>query len=188
MNTFNERKVCFLFQAAGSIGVSVYFCNSFLTTQKNKVLFACALAISILNLINICLIHVRFLLILRRVNQRIASLPESPRMSQDEIDLLPIIVHKSSTLRTISQIEANEHTSYQSGGSTDDSKGTIPCSEVCSICLLDFVDNETLVELSCSHCYHKACIGLWLVRRNTCPLCAATVTVGISGTGIVLFT
>ena len=44
---------------------------------------------------------------------------------------------------------------------------------VCSICYVDFVDGEVLMQLPCdaNHLYHEPCISQWLSIRDTCPLC-----------------
>lgn len=41
----------------------------------------------------------------------------------------------------------------------------------CSICLETFINDESLVQLKCKHIYHFHCIGDWLQRKETCPLC-----------------
>jgi E3 ubiquitin-protein ligase RNF115/126 len=43
--------------------------------------------------------------------------------------------------------------------------------EPCSICHEDFVEKEKVVELPCSHAFHKACLVPWLKAHNTCPVC-----------------
>ena len=49
------------------------------------------------------------------------------------------------------------------------------CSE-CSICLETFIDKETVYYLpQCNHNYHKDCITIWLLEKNTCPLCRIDV-------------
>ncbi|KAJ1279659.1 hypothetical protein BS78_04G171100 [Paspalum vaginatum] len=46
----------------------------------------------------------------------------------------------------------------------------------CSICLLEFDDDDALRLLpTCPHAFHADCIGLWLERRATCPVCRASV-------------
>ncbi|XP_066318703.1 E3 ubiquitin-protein ligase ATL6-like [Miscanthus floridulus] len=46
----------------------------------------------------------------------------------------------------------------------------------CSVCLLEFDDNDALRLLpTCPHSFHPECIGLWLERHSTCPLCRASV-------------
>jgi len=46
----------------------------------------------------------------------------------------------------------------------------------CSICLNDFDHGDAMRQLSgCSHCFHRSCIDLWLLRRADCPLCKQSV-------------
>ncbi|PON68223.1 43kDa postsynaptic protein [Parasponia andersonii] len=44
-------------------------------------------------------------------------------------------------------------------------------SNVCVVCIEEFVKGEELRELPCKHIYHKDCILTWLKQRNTCPEC-----------------
>ena len=46
-------------------------------------------------------------------------------------------------------------------------------SEQCSICLELFIKNEKLIQLECSHKFHKKCIQTWFSsnKENNCPLC-----------------
>jgi hypothetical protein len=41
----------------------------------------------------------------------------------------------------------------------------------CIICLDKYVKNDTLIELSCTHNFHEACILPWIKDNNTCPHC-----------------
>jgi hypothetical protein len=41
----------------------------------------------------------------------------------------------------------------------------------CSICLQDFVVDDSLRTLPCTHSYHSECIDKWLNQVNKCPLC-----------------
>ncbi|TVU29573.1 hypothetical protein EJB05_21147, partial [Eragrostis curvula] len=46
----------------------------------------------------------------------------------------------------------------------------------CSVCLLEFDDDDALRLLpTCPHAFHPECIGLWLERHATCPLCRASL-------------
>ena len=41
----------------------------------------------------------------------------------------------------------------------------------CSICMEQFQDNETVVQLECNHLFHKNCIDPWKEANEKCPLC-----------------
>lgn len=57
-----------------------------------------------------------------------------------------------------------------------DSADDIP---VCAICLDAFKDGDELRNLNCSHCFHRACVDIWLLGtlsqdiqlHGTCPTC-----------------
>ncbi|CAK7349542.1 unnamed protein product [Dovyalis caffra] len=42
---------------------------------------------------------------------------------------------------------------------------------LCSICIEDMAIGTVVVQLSCSHKFHKNCIAEWLKRKLTCPFC-----------------
>jgi hypothetical protein len=41
----------------------------------------------------------------------------------------------------------------------------------CPICLAEFVVEESIRTLPCTHSYHAECIDTWLGSTNNCPLC-----------------
>lgn len=41
----------------------------------------------------------------------------------------------------------------------------------CSICLINFENQDTLQRLPCKHYFHQICIQKWFETSNTCPLC-----------------
>ncbi|CAN6373850.1 unnamed protein product [Urochloa humidicola] len=48
----------------------------------------------------------------------------------------------------------------------------------CAICVAPYESGEACTVLpGCTHTFHKPCVGSWLRKNNTCPLCRATVTV-----------
>ena len=46
----------------------------------------------------------------------------------------------------------------------------------CSICRDNFCTNRFFKRLHCSHCYHPYCIGEWLARNKTCPMCRSDLS------------
>lgn len=42
---------------------------------------------------------------------------------------------------------------------------------MCAICLLELEGNERVADLSCNHLYHAECLGEWVLKKNSCPLC-----------------
>jgi hypothetical protein len=52
-------------------------------------------------------------------------------------------------------------------------------SPVCAICIDTFKDGDELRNLNCSHCFHRACVDIWLLGtlsddlqlNGTCPTC-----------------
>lgn len=41
----------------------------------------------------------------------------------------------------------------------------------CSVCMEDFILEESVRQLPCSHLYHNDCIIPWLEMHGTCPIC-----------------
>jgi hypothetical protein len=41
----------------------------------------------------------------------------------------------------------------------------------CCICLCEYEEKETLIQLNCGHVYHKSCIDSWCQNHTRCPLC-----------------
>ncbi|KAF6105983.1 ring finger protein 181 [Phyllostomus discolor] len=41
----------------------------------------------------------------------------------------------------------------------------------CPVCLLEFEEEETAIEMPCHHFFHSNCILPWLNKTNSCPLC-----------------
>lgn len=45
----------------------------------------------------------------------------------------------------------------------------------CFICLSDYKNEDTLINLQCHHYSHSECMEKWLSITNTCPICRKTV-------------
>ena len=43
--------------------------------------------------------------------------------------------------------------------------------ETCSICLEQYRNDEKVVNLKCSHLFHKTCFQKWVMNSVYCPLC-----------------
>ena len=53
--------------------------------------------------------------------------------------------------------------------------GLVILGEQCSICRMEFEDDDELRVLPCKHAEHKACLDQWLGVSKSCPLCSAEV-------------
>eukprot|EP00736_Rhodelphis_marinus_P013348 Rmarinus@m.7371 len=65
-----------------------------------------------------------------------------------------------------------------SGGAKEPSAGTRSSEadqgnevDVCSICLDDFSEGDSLRRLPCGHYFHQPCVDKWFGSRLLCPLC-----------------
>lgn len=47
--------------------------------------------------------------------------------------------------------------------------------ELCAVCLCDYVENDVLIRLPCSHLFHEGCITRWLKQDRSCPHCRFNV-------------
>ncbi|KAL3326308.1 hypothetical protein AABB24_037139 [Solanum stoloniferum] len=55
-------------------------------------------------------------------------------------------------------------------------KVEVDSEEICSICLSEYVNDETIGTLHCGHEYHATCIEKWLLRgKKNCPICRSSV-------------
>ncbi|KAJ0985978.1 hypothetical protein J5N97_004334 [Dioscorea zingiberensis] len=61
----------------------------------------------------------------------------------------------------------NQQLSLQS----DQSSKFIPENGTCTICQVEFEENERVGSLDCGHKYHADCIRQWLLVKNICPIC-----------------
>ena len=44
-------------------------------------------------------------------------------------------------------------------------------NQQCSICLANFKKGEESIILPCIHIFHSECIGAWVKKNHTCPIC-----------------
>jgi len=53
-------------------------------------------------------------------------------------------------------------------------------TEECSICLESYQEKDKIVQLTCTHIFHKDCIREWLQnKQNNCPLCRLPVRLSV---------
>ncbi|AYV77622.1 MAG: E3 ubiquitin-protein ligase RLIM [Dasosvirus sp.] len=45
----------------------------------------------------------------------------------------------------------------------------------CSICLVDYKQQEKISKLKCYHTFHEPCIRTWIQQNSSCPLCRRSV-------------
>lgn len=41
---------------------------------------------------------------------------------------------------------------------------------VCSVCLEELVEGDSVLDLPCRHLFHRRCLATWLRTKTTCPL------------------
>ncbi|KAH0734274.1 hypothetical protein KY285_009981 [Solanum tuberosum] len=58
---------------------------------------------------------------------------------------------------------------------TDGVNNPTETKEICAICQAEFEHEESIGTLGCGHEYHTGCIKQWLLRKNDCPMCRASV-------------
>ena len=82
---------------------------------------------------------------------------------------------------TVSKVPGLKAVLEQRARSYDPEGNDIEIKE-CSICLVDFSDDNTkkLVELDCSnkHVFHLECLEGWVENNTICPLCRQEVKCG----------
>mmetsp|Transcript_31360 Transcript_31360/g.57550 ORF Transcript_31360/g.57550 Transcript_31360/m.57550 type:complete len:497 (-) Transcript_31360:72-1562(-) len=54
-------------------------------------------------------------------------------------------------------------------------KGEQLCTD-CALCLEEYTAGEVVLRLPCKHVFHEGCIGPWLVKSLTCPLCQTQIS------------
>ena len=54
--------------------------------------------------------------------------------------------------------------------------GVVNEQHMCSICLIDFNEDEKIIRLPiCNHYFHKECLRQWLQTNGICPYCRADI-------------
>lgn len=49
----------------------------------------------------------------------------------------------------------------------------------CSICMSDYLQDETGYLISCNHRFHKECLKGWMKIKNTCPNCRTPIVFNV---------
>uniref|UniRef100_A0A1D1Z3W3 Zinc/RING finger protein 3 n=1 Tax=Anthurium amnicola TaxID=1678845 RepID=A0A1D1Z3W3_9ARAE len=116
------------------------------------------------------LVHCRLYQLRRRERNLMIAQHEASVNSK-----LQVFTLEKSVLKSFPTKVYSKQRDRFSVASNSSKSGTI--SEVCSICLEELVDGETLRELPCSHLYHTECVDKWLTTKSSqCPLCKQDAT------------
>ncbi|KAL2236079.1 E3 ubiquitin-protein ligase At1g63170 [Sesamum indicum] len=103
--------------------------------------------------------------------------PQNRGATQDSINSLP--TYKFKVKKNKSGNDKDNSSGAGEGGivaaGTEKERAISGEDAVCCICLSEYVNNDELRELPCSHFFHKECVDKWLRINATCPLCKAEV-------------
>lgn len=103
------------------------------------------------------------------VNQLIARLSAQPF---DDTALIDLPAHHTE----VSQQQQQQEEEIVMMKTTNHCVNKVDSEEICSICLSDYVNDDTIGTLSCGHEYHANCIQQWLLRgKKNCPICRSSV-------------
>ena len=47
----------------------------------------------------------------------------------------------------------------------------------CTICLDNFISDQSIIKLDCNHIYHNECIQEWFKKELTCPNCRTNLEI-----------
>ncbi|XP_048527998.1 RING-H2 finger protein ATL38-like [Triticum urartu] len=114
-----------------------------------------------------------FVVLLAFACLRLYRPPDEPPATENSSSEWPHSHHKEGL--DAAEIAALPLVSYRDVKQHRISDGRIDPLE-CAVCLLEFDDDDSLRLLpTCPHAFHPQCIGLWLGKHVTCPLCRASV-------------
>ncbi|KAL4499033.1 hypothetical protein ABPG72_016935 [Tetrahymena utriculariae] len=83
-------------------------------------------------------------------------------------------VRQQQQLQKLTIEQLNEYMPIQS---FDKNMMKAPSSELCSVCLEEFVFNKDLVRVTiCQHVFHNECLEEWLKKQQNCPSCRQELT------------
>ncbi|XP_020574477.1 probable E3 ubiquitin-protein ligase HIP1 [Phalaenopsis equestris] len=71
----------------------------------------------------------------------------------------------------IKHLKMRTHVHQETALSLEPSMPLSKENETCSICQVEYEDDEIIGSLDCGHTYHADCIKQWLLIKNLCPIC-----------------
>lgn len=120
------------------------------------------------------------------------SSPDTPSMSEEDINALPVHKYKGQAHAQQSgeppQQEGSSSSASANEKKQDPAKldATTRSSEddlTCSVCLEQVSAGELIRSLPCLHQFHTSCIDPWLRQQGTCPVCKHRANSGWHGSG-----
>lgn len=93
--------------------------------------------------------------------------------TEKRINSLPIVTLRRAPRKSCGQSDGEDHDSGDQLDAYEDPTLMFD-QDTCSICLDSYEANSTVRVLGCCHVYHAKCVGEWLRRRPTCPMCNLT--------------
>lgn len=97
-------------------------------------------------------------------------------LTYETLTALGELVGTVSTGLTQAQIEALHHTAYSMVCSKEACKNED--EEQCTVCRVEYEENEQVTVLPCKHYYHSECIEQWLKNKKVCPQCNVEISFG----------
>lgn len=68
-------------------------------------------------------------------------------------------------------LNALEVVTYHPGDNEGKAAAGSAAPDRCTVCLVDFEDEEAVKKLPCGHVFHAQCVDTWLQTAHVCPLC-----------------
>ena len=92
--------------------------------------------------------------------------PNVDNMTYEELLELEERIGKVSNGLTEEEIKKLKHEKFIKYKYLDDK---------CIICQYNFKELESIVVLSCKHCFHFSCLKPWITKEHYCPLCKTNI-------------
>ncbi|KAK8948504.1 RING-H2 finger protein ATL65 [Platanthera zijinensis] len=71
----------------------------------------------------------------------------------------------------INNLKISTHVPQGTALSLEPSSRSSMENETCSICQVEYEEDEIIGTLDCGHAYHGECVKQWLLIKNLCPIC-----------------